>query len=97
MVARDKDWPALAVDAWVVGMDAATVVGLRMMKLAAWDAAATAEAQRMVSEKVEAGMQLQTLALSGALGTSAASMMAGSLRHYGQAVRANRRRLAKPQ
>ena len=55
------------------------------------------EAQRMVSEKVEAGMQLQTLALRGALGTSAASMIAGSLRHYGQAVRANRRRLAKPQ
>ena len=78
------------------GMDAATVVGLRMMKLAAWDAAAATEAQKMVSEKVEAAMRLQALALRGALGTSAASMMAGSLRHYGRAVRANRRRLATP-
>ena len=77
-------------------MDAATVMGLRMMKLAAWDAAAASEAQRMVSEKVDAAMRLHALALSGDLGTSAASMMAGSLQHYGHAVRANRRRLAKP-
>ena len=77
-------------------MDAATVMGLRMMKLAAWDAAAASEAQRMVSEKVDAAMRLQALALRGELGTSAASLMAGSLRHYGQAVRANRRRLARP-
>jgi hypothetical protein len=87
------NWPRLAFDSWVVSIDAAAVMGLRIMKLAACDTAAALEAQRMVSEKVEAALALQALVVGGALGNSPASMMAGSLRHYGRTVRANRRRL----
>ena len=82
-------------DAWMFGLDATAVVGLRLAKLSALDGAAAVEAQRMVSEKIAAAVELQMLALTGGLGKSPAKVMAKSLRHYGPKVRANRRRLEK--
>ena len=84
------------MDAWSLGLEASTVVGLRMWKLAAGGAAAEAEAVRMVSEKVEAGLALQARAMSGGLGATPQSAAAQTLSHYRRKVRANRRRLAKP-
>jgi hypothetical protein len=49
----------------------------------------------MVSEKVDAGLALQTLALTGGLGMTPAKASARTLAHYRRKVRANRRRLAK--
>jgi hypothetical protein len=63
--------------------------------LAAGGVAAETEAQRMVVEKVEAALALQSLAISGGLGLSAHGVAAKSLAHYRRKVRANRRRLAK--
>ena len=84
------------MDGWALGMDASTVAGLRMMKISAGGPKAVKEAQRMVTEKVEAAIGLQMLALTGGLGTSVESATARSLRHYGPKVRANRRRLTGP-
>ena len=85
----------LGWDAWMLGLDATAVVGLRLMKLAAFDAESAAETQKMVTEKVAAAMELQVLAITGALGRSPTKVIARSLRHYGPKVRANRRRLEK--
>ena len=95
-MAKHKDpWTSLAFDSWSLGMEASTVIGLRMMKLAAGGAAAQAEAQLMVGEKVATGLTLPMLAMTGQLGASGPAIAAGSLAHLRKKVRANRRRLAK--
>jgi hypothetical protein len=49
----------------------------------------------MVSEKVEAALDLQLRALTGGLGVTPASPSARTLAHYRRKPRANRRRLSK--
>ena len=95
MARRRDPWAGLAFDTWALGLEASAVVGLRLMKLAAGGAAAQAEAQLMVGEKVAAGMALPMLAMSGQLGTTHAAITSGSVKHLRKKVRANRRRLAK--
>jgi hypothetical protein len=46
----------------------------------------------MVSEKIEAGLALQALALNGGLGLTPHSAAIRTIAHYGRKVRANRRR-----
>ncbi|MDB5455382.1 MAG: hypothetical protein JWP92_967 [Caulobacter sp.] len=89
-------WIGLTADAWALGLEASWVIGLRTLKLAAGGAAATAEADLMVREKIAAGLALQTKALTGGLGASPAAAAAKTLSHYRRKVRANRRRLSKP-
>jgi hypothetical protein len=48
-----------------------------------------------VNEKIETGLALQALALTGGLGLTASSAATKMLTHYRRKVRANRRRLAK--
>lgn len=88
-------WLRLGFDAWALGAEAATVMTLRSMKIAAGGAAADAEAQRMVSEKVEAAQALGVLALTGALGFTAPGVVDKSIKHYRRKVKANRRRLKR--
>ena len=92
---RANPWFSVGLDAWTLAAESSAVIGLRMMKLAAGGVAAETEAQRMVVEKVEAALALQSLAISGGLGLSANGAAAKSLAHYRRKVRANRRRLAK--
>lgn len=95
-MARRKDpWTALAFDSWALGLEASTVIGLRMMKLAAGGAAAQAEAQLMVGEKVAAGLALSMQAATGQLGLTGPAIASGSLAHLRRKVRANRKRLSK--
>jgi hypothetical protein len=84
-----KPWLDLTLNAAFLGLEAQRVVGLRLMKLAAGDAAAGVEAQRMVTEKVAAFAE------------AAATLAAGGsahkvLRRYRSHVRANERRLMRP-
>jgi hypothetical protein len=92
---RANPWLRLGFDAWALGLEASTVIGLRPLKIAAGGAAGEAEARRMVDEKVTAAAQLQTKALTGALGFTGAGVAAKTLTHYRRKVRANRRRLSK--
>jgi hypothetical protein len=87
-------WLSLTMDAWALSLEASTVMSLRALKLAAGGAAAEAEALRMVTEKIEAGMALQAKAMTGAIGTGHAAAH-GALKHYRRKVRANRRRLSR--
>ena len=96
MSGRRRDpWLRLTMDAWALGFEASTVIGLRTLKIAAGGAAGDAEARRMVSEKIDAGLTLQAMALSGGLGLTAPAVAANTLAHYRRKVRANRRRLTK--
>jgi hypothetical protein len=49
----------------------------------------------MVSEKIDAGLTLQALALTGRLGLTPNSAATKTLAHYRRKVRANRRRLER--
>ena len=92
---RINPWWDLGLGAWQLGMESASVMTLRTIALAQGGAASTTEANRMVTEKMEAAFALQTLALTGGLGVSPAQISAKTLAHYRKRVRANRRRLAK--
>ena len=94
-MARRNPWVKLGLDAAVLGMESAQVVGLRMAKLAAGGAAADAEAKRMVSEKVDAAAAWQALAMTGALGFTAPRIASRTMAHYRRKVRKNRRRLMR--
>lgn len=88
-------WLDLTWRAFELGVEAQTVVALRMMKLAAGGAAANAEAQRMVTEKIEAAMTAQAHLASGVLAGTGAEGARRAMAHYRRKVRANRRRLSR--
>ncbi len=92
---RKNRWFRAGFDAWSLGVEASSVIALRTLKIAAGGAAAETESRRMVSEKIEAGLALQALALTGGLGRTAHSAATKTLAHYRRKVRANRRRLTK--
>lgn len=92
---RPPDLLSIAFDSWAMGIQASAVIGLRAVRIAAGGAEAAAEAQLMVTEKIDAAMELQWLAATGALGTDFERAAARSLRHVSRKVRANRRRLGK--
>lgn len=93
-MAKSRSLFSLSMDAWLLGLEASSVIGLRMAKIAAGDSAAMTEAQLMIREKLESAALLQSRAVAAALGgppQSAATMIA----HYRGMVRANQRRLSK--
>jgi ABC-type sugar transport system substrate-binding protein len=92
---RRNDWLFAGFDLWVLGIEAAAVITIRGMKVAAGGAAAEAEMLRMVTEKMQAGFALQALALRGGLGRTMPDLVSKTTKHYRKRVRSNRRRLTK--
>ena len=88
-------WFRAGMDAWSLGLEASSVIGMRMAKLAAGGDAARREGELMVSEKVRAGLELQAeLALSPFSATPLGTTQK-ALKHYRRKVAANRRRLSR--
>ena len=86
-------WLGLAFKAIELGIEAQSVIALRMMRLAAGGARGRAEASRMVAEKVGALAEAQTAAAAAILRQK---VVAGKvLNTYKKRVRANRRRLTR--
>ena len=54
MARRNSSWLGLSMSAMRLGLEAQSVIALRMMKMAAGGAAAEAEMRRMISEKTRA-------------------------------------------
>jgi hypothetical protein len=81
------------MDAWLLTIEASSVIALRMLKATTGGAPAEAEASRMVNEKIEAGLALQAKAMSGGLGPTALGATSKVIAHYRRKVKANRRRL----
>ena len=92
---RTNPWIGIGFDVWRLGLEASAVIGLRTLRIAQGGDAATSEAERMVSEKLEAGIALSALAVSGGLGMMPTTATARTLAHVRRKVRANRRRLAR--
>jgi len=86
-------WTSVGVDAMGLGIESAMVISLRMMALAKGDAAAHAEAERMVMEKIDASLAVQQMAWAGSLGLMPDGASRKAMAYYRRRVRANRRRL----
>lgn len=89
-------WFALSSQAARLGLEAQTVIALRLMRLAAGGARAQSEKVRMSTEKIQALVEAQaavaTTAIKGGGGRQVAKKV---LSVYKRRVRRNRRRLTK--
>ena len=85
--------PVKGFDPTSFSADVASVVALRLMRIAANGRAGQKEARLMVSEKIAALTHVQWSLFSGAYGFTPQSMAHGVGDHYARAVRANRKRL----
>lgn len=85
----------LAFDSWQLGLEAWTVIGLRLPNLMTGDSKAMAEAQRMVAEKIEAAGVIQWKAMTGGLGATPQAAATATVAHYRKAIGKNRRRLGR--
>ncbi len=88
-------WPELVLDSWLLMGEASMVIWLRSMRLMMGGPLATREAQRMVSEKLTAGLTLMPALMAGGAAQTAEALGAAALAHYRKPVRANRRRLSR--
>ena len=89
-------WFSLSSQAAVLGLEAQRVIALRLMRIAAGGALAESEASRMITEKVEALGEAQTVAAIATLkGRNSRQVARKVFRVYKKRVRGNRRRLTK--
>lgn len=96
MKSRTAPWLSLSYDVMRLGVEAQSVIALRMLRLATGGALAKRESGRMVAEKTAAAIEAQTAtALAAATGVRGAALPKKALRIYRRRVRANRRRLGK--
>jgi len=95
MARRRTSWMSLSLDAWQMGIESQQVIGLRLAKIALGGAEASAEAQLMVTEKMETAMAVQAAAAVAMMSGGAHGIPGRTLATYRRKVRANRRRLLK--
>jgi hypothetical protein len=89
-------WFALSLNAAQIGIEAQSVIGLRMLRFASGGARMEAEATRMVTEKVAAAVEAQTAAAIAAVSGRPHHVVANkALKVFKKRVRANRRRLSR--
>ena len=89
-------WLALSLKAVQMGVEAQSVIALRMLRLATGGARMEAEASRMVTEKVAAAAEGQAVAAASALSGGSPHVAASkALRVVKKRVRANKRRLSR--
>jgi hypothetical protein len=89
-------WLKLGLTALQIGIEAQSVIALRLLRIQAGGARAQAEAGRMVTEKVLAAGEAPTAAAIAALRGGKKHVVAGkALGVYKKRVRANKRRLSR--
>ena len=92
---RRNPWLRASFGLMALNFEASLVIALRTISMAAGGPGAEKESQRMVSEKLGALIDLQTMFFTGRLGTSAPDTFNKAVTHYRRKVRANKRRLTK--
>jgi len=91
-----QPWFDVALKAFQLGVDAQSVIALRMIRLASGGARAQNEAQRMVMEKITAVAEAQTAAATAILnGHEDHEVFSKTLGAFDRHVRANKRRLSR--
>ena len=89
-------WLALSLKAVQMGVEAQSVIALRMLRLATGGARMEAEASRMVTDRVAAAAEAQAVAAVSALsGRSPHVVVSKAPRVVKKRVRANKRRLSR--
>jgi hypothetical protein len=89
-------WFALSLKAVEMGMEAQSVIALRILRMATGGGRAEAEANRMVTEKVTAAAEAQAVASVAAISGKPQHVVANkALKVFKKRVRANRRRLSR--
>jgi hypothetical protein len=89
-------WFPLIFKTVQLGVEAQSVIALRMMRFAAGGAAGPAEARRMIADKIAAGFEAQAVAVSSVASGHKNTVVAGKvLRVFKKRVRANKRRLSR--
>ena len=89
-------WFALTFKTIQLGLDAQSVIALRMMRSASGGPAAEAEMSRMVVDKAEAIVEAQGAATAAVMTGSKDHVVAGkTLDVFRKRVRANKRRLSR--
>ena len=91
--AAPAQWSRLWIDMSLLMTDAWTVMILRSWRMMAGGRPAVREAERLVSEKVEAGAELAGALVGGGVRSPEAAARK-ALSVYGKRVRGNRKRLA---
>lgn len=93
---RNDPW-SLWMDSWSLALEASSVIGMRLGRMATMDGpSAAAEMRLMVSEKVGSAIDLQGKAITGRLGATSNAQARLTIAHYRKAVAKNRRRLSGP-
>ena len=90
-----KSWPEIAFEGWMLSAQMGAVIWLRSIRMMQGGKLAEREAQRMISEKLSAGMTLLPAIMAGGLNQSAESATGRAIAHYQKPVSANRRRLSR--
>ena len=88
-------WFGIGFDMWSLGVESASVMGLRTVALAQGGAAARREAQLMVSEKLSTALNVQLQWMTGGFGFNPATATSRAVNEYTRKVRANRKRLSR--
>jgi hypothetical protein len=89
-------WFALSLKAVEMGMEAQSVIVLRMLRMATGGARAEAEASRMVTEKIAAAAEAQAVVSVAAIRGKPQHVVANkALKVLKRRVRANKRRLSR--
>jgi hypothetical protein len=94
-VSRATNWFGLSLDTFQLALEAQTVIGLRLAKIAQGDAAAWTEANLMFAEKAQAVTELQTGVFLAAVAGAPRVTPRKAVAHLRKKVRANRRRLSR--
>lgn len=89
------EWPVVAAETWLLGVESSWVIWQRCMTLAAGGKVAEREATRMVVEKVQAQVELATTLATGGFGSDPSQIASRTIDHYRTRVRANRSRLSR--
>ena len=88
-------WLSFGLRAWQIGLEAQSVIALRMLRLAAGGARAKAESSRMVTEKILAAGEARVAAAAAMRGHKKHFVAGKALNVYRKRVRANKRRLSR--
>jgi hypothetical protein len=89
-------WVSLSLKSLQVGIEAQSVIALRMLRLAAGGARMKAEVRRLATEKALAAAEAQAAAAVASMkGRKKHAIVAKALGVYKKRVRANRRRLSR--
>jgi hypothetical protein len=88
-------WLELSLKAVRIGMEAQSVIALRMLRLASGGAPVEAEANRMKTDKVGAAAEAQAVAAVPALSGRSPHVVVSKARVVKKRIRANKRRVSR--